>query len=42
MLGRLMGCARQLDVTMDTETRVTAYMDAFLRGDHDFRNVGGI
>ena len=42
VLGRLMGCARQLDVTMDTETRVAACVEAFLRGDYDFRNVGGI
>lgn len=40
VLGRLMGCARQLDVTMDTETRVAACVDAFLRGDYDFREVG--
>lgn len=27
MLGRLRGCSRQLDVTMDTDTRVGACMD---------------
>jgi pyruvate,water dikinase len=40
VLGRLMGCARQLDVTMDTETRVAACVEAFLRGDYDLREVG--
>jgi hypothetical protein len=34
MLGRLMGSARQLDVTMSTETRVAACVEAFLRGDY--------
>jgi pyruvate,water dikinase len=36
MLGRLMGCSRQLDVTMDAETRVAACVEAFLKGDYDF------
>ena len=34
MLGRLMGSARQLDVTMSTETRVAACVEAFLKGDY--------
>ena len=36
MLGRLMGCSRQLDVTMDAETRVAACVGAFLAGDYGF------
>ena len=36
MLGRLMGCSRQLDVTMDAETRVAACVEAFLKGDYGF------
>ncbi len=36
MLGRLMGCSRQLDVSMDTDTRVAACVEAFLKGDYTF------
>jgi pyruvate,water dikinase len=36
MLGRLLGCSRQLDVTMDAETRVPACVGAFLKGDYGF------
>lgn len=34
MLGRLMGCSRQLDVTMNSETRVEDYVARFLAGDY--------
>ncbi len=34
MLGRLMGCSRQLDVTMNSETRVDDYVAHFLAGDY--------
>ncbi|HLA77147.1 MAG TPA: hypothetical protein VJU18_06165, partial [Vicinamibacteria bacterium] len=36
MLGRLMGCARQLDVTMHAETTVAACIEAFLSGNFGF------
>jgi pyruvate, water dikinase len=36
MLGRLMGCARQLDVAMDTEASVPACVAAFLAADYAF------
>jgi pyruvate,water dikinase len=36
MLGRLMGCARQLDVIMHAETSVQQCIDAFMRGDYAF------
>ncbi|MEW6365763.1 MAG: PEP/pyruvate-binding domain-containing protein [Acidobacteriota bacterium] len=44
MLGRLIGCARQLDVVMDTEATVAACVEAFMRGDYaffEFRRPGG-
>ena len=34
MLGRLMGCSRQLDVTMVNESVVERYVDLFLKGDY--------
>ncbi len=40
MLGRLMGCARQLDVAMDTEASVAACVEAFSRGDYGFFDFG--
>ena len=36
-LGRLMGCARQLDMTMSDETMVTWYARAFLEGNYGFK-----
>jgi pyruvate,water dikinase len=39
MLGRLMGSTRQLDVTMSTETRVAACVEAFLRGDYGLQSL---
>jgi pyruvate,water dikinase len=36
MLGRLMGCARQLDVAMDSPQRVHHFVDLFLRGQYNF------
>ncbi len=36
MLGRLMACARQLDVTMHAETTVASCIEAFLSGDYAF------
>jgi pyruvate, water dikinase len=36
MLGRLMACARQLDVVMHADTTVRACIDAFLAGRYDF------
>ncbi|MFH1177099.1 MAG: hypothetical protein V1750_06805, partial [Acidobacteriota bacterium] len=36
MLGRLMSCARQLDVVMHAETTVQACVDAFLGGRYEF------
>lgn len=41
MLGRLMGSARQLDVTMSTETRVAACVEAFLKGDYGLQALAG-
>jgi pyruvate, water dikinase len=34
LLGRLMGCARQLDMLMENQARVTHYVDRFLAGDY--------
>ncbi len=34
MLGRLMGCSRQLDVTMHNEEMVERYIELFLQGDY--------
>jgi pyruvate,water dikinase len=39
-LGELIGCARQLDVTMDTEATVTACIDAFMSRDFAFFDFG--
>ncbi|MBI4915485.1 MAG: hypothetical protein HY825_06525 [Acidobacteria bacterium] len=36
MLGRLMGCARQLDVVMHAEMNVQQCIDAFMKGDYAF------
>ncbi len=36
MLGRLMGCARQLDVAMDSPQRVDYFVDLFLKGQYNF------
>jgi len=36
MLGRLMGCARQLDVAMDSPQRVNHFVDLFLQGQYNF------
>ncbi len=36
MLGRLMGCARQLDVAMDCPQRVDHFVDLFLKGQYNF------
>jgi len=36
MLGRLMGCARQLDVAMDSPQRVNYFVDLFLQGQYNF------
>jgi pyruvate,water dikinase len=36
MLGRLMGCVRQLDVAMHAETSVAHYVEAFLAGRFEF------
>ena len=41
MLGRLMACARQLDVVMHAETTVQACTDAFLAGRFDFFDFAG-
>ena len=34
MLGRLMGCSRQLDVTMYNQDMVDRYIDLFMRGEY--------
>ncbi len=36
MVGRLMGCARQLDVAMESEETVSACIEAFIRSDFEF------
>jgi pyruvate,water dikinase len=36
-LGRLMGCARQLDMTMSDENMVSWYARAFLEGNYEFK-----
>jgi pyruvate, water dikinase len=36
-LGRLMGCARQLDMTLADETLVAWYAQAFLAGNYSFK-----
>ncbi|MEW6185311.1 MAG: PEP/pyruvate-binding domain-containing protein [Thermodesulfobacteriota bacterium] len=36
-LGRLMGCARQLDMTMSDENMVSWYAQAFLEGNYEFK-----
>jgi pyruvate,water dikinase len=35
-IGRLIGCARQLDIMMDAETTLSDCIEAFLRGDYAF------
>jgi pyruvate,water dikinase len=34
LLGRLMGCARQLDMLMENETVMRRYVERFLAGDY--------
>jgi len=34
LLGRLMGCARQLDVTMDSDERIDFYVKEFMKGNY--------
>lgn len=41
MVGRLIGCARQLDVVMDTDTTTDECISAFLRGDYGFFEFKG-
>jgi pyruvate,water dikinase len=41
MVGRLIGCARQLDVVMDGEATLDRCVDAFLRGDYGFFEFRG-
>jgi len=36
-LGRLMGCARQLDMVMADDTTVDWYAQAFLSGNYGFK-----
>ena len=36
MLGRLTLCAMQLDMLMDTESRVTWFVNAFMEGNYNF------
>jgi len=36
MLGRLMGCARQLDVAMESPDHVSYFVDLFLQGKYNF------
>ena len=36
MLGRLMGCARQLDVAMESPDHVAYFVDLFLKGQYNF------
>jgi pyruvate,water dikinase len=36
MLGRLLGCARQLDVALSSEEALGGYVDSFLSGDYCF------
>jgi pyruvate,water dikinase len=40
MLGRLMGCARQLDVAMVSPEHVTFFVDLFLKGQYNFFSLG--
>jgi pyruvate,water dikinase len=39
MLGRLMGCARQLDVAMATPDHVAYFVDLFLQGTYNFFSI---
>lgn len=41
MLGRLMGCARQLDVVMESPAHVAYFADLFLNGRYDFFGRSG-
>jgi hypothetical protein len=34
MVGRLMGCSRQLDVTMKSDAVIDRYVELFLQGDY--------
>lgn len=36
MIGRLIGCARQLDVVMETNSTTEACINAFIQGDYEF------
>ena len=39
MLGRLMGCSRQLDVTMTSEAKIDEYVHRFLTGDYSMGHL---
>ncbi len=39
MLGRLMGCARQLDVAMESPEHVSYFVDLFLNGTYNFFSI---
>jgi pyruvate,water dikinase len=41
MLGRLMGCARQLDVAMESAAHVSYFVDLFLQGKYNFFSLSG-
>lgn len=41
VVGRLIGCARQLDVVMEADTTTDECIAAFLRGDHKFFEFKG-
>jgi len=41
MVGRLIGCARQLDVVMDAETTLERCETAFIQGDYEFFDFKG-
>ena len=41
MLGRLMGCSRQLDVTMHSEEMVRHYVELFMNGDYSMGHGDG-
>jgi pyruvate,water dikinase len=41
MVGRLIGCARQLDVVLDAETTLERCLEAFMKGDYGFFEFKG-
>lgn len=41
MVGRLIGCARQLDVVMDAEATLERCEDAFIKGRYEFFDFKG-